>query len=196
MGVFIPRDRVTLKYCQSWSDSSEPATSHSAVPHTRGQQRHYLPLNTFQIEQSNTHVVLQLTHTVAFKAFWTEGHRQGDLSSWDYSCLVRWQISQHFCHLPWAAGASLTTRSASVVSRGELKFLLKAPRWQARKWGREGGREGIKDNYFHVMMPVWFCQGWVGTVRKVRWQHKSNPRSTLIVHNRNGLGEYNNYITN
>lgn len=43
--VFIPRDRVILRYYQCWIDSSEPASSHSAVPHTQDQECYYLPLH-------------------------------------------------------------------------------------------------------------------------------------------------------
>lgn len=58
----IPGDTETLKYCWSLTGSSEPARSHSVVPHTQGQQTHYLPLNTVEMEQSSTGGVLQLTH--------------------------------------------------------------------------------------------------------------------------------------
>lgn len=45
------------------------------------------------------------------------------------------------CHLPWAAGASLTTPRVSVVSRGELKFLLKALLCQAGRKRRTKEKE-------------------------------------------------------
>lgn len=45
------------------------------------------------------------------------------------------------CHLPWAAGASLTTPRVSVVSRGELKFLLKALLCQAGRKRRRKEKE-------------------------------------------------------
>lgn len=75
VGVFhvvflIPHDTVTLRYCWSWSDSSEPTTSHSAVPHRRGQQYHYLPLHTARQDGTKQHVcnfiadtILTHTHT-------------------------------------------------------------------------------------------------------------------------------------
>lgn len=148
---FLPHDRVTLRYCWSWSDSSEPATSHSAVPHTQGQECHYLPLHTDTEQHMRSfiaHTILTHTntwpyaHRVACQASRIEGHRHGDLSSWDFICLVLWEISQRSHHSPWAAGASLTTPSVSVVNRGELKFLLKAPVWQA---GRDAGRHERED---------------------------------------------------
>lgn len=48
MRVSAPRDTATLKYCRSWCDSSEPATSRSAAPRTPGQRSHYLLLTRSQ----------------------------------------------------------------------------------------------------------------------------------------------------
>ncbi len=55
MCVFIPHDTVTPWYCQSWSDSSEPVTSHSAAPRTRDRQCHYLPLHMARQDRTKQH---------------------------------------------------------------------------------------------------------------------------------------------
>lgn len=62
--VFTPHDRATLRYCQSWSDSSEPATSHSAVPHTQGQQCHYLLLHTVRQGGTEQHMCNFIADTI------------------------------------------------------------------------------------------------------------------------------------
>lgn len=54
--VSLPRERATLRYCRSWSDSSAPETSHSATPHILGQQCHYLPLHTPKQDRIEQHV--------------------------------------------------------------------------------------------------------------------------------------------
>lgn len=162
MCASIPGDTVTLKYCWSLNGSCEPVRSHSAVPHTRGQQTHYLPLNTAEMEtKQHTCRFIADTHTVAFHESWTEGHGQGDYSCGDYCCLLLWQGRWKFCPLPWAAGASWTTPRASVVSKGELKFLLKAPRFQVRKDGRAGEREGVgktdKNRVYYFQVNHYLC---------------------------------------
>lgn len=142
MCVFVPHDTVTLRYCQSWSDSSEPATSHSAVPHTQGQQCHYLPLHRARQNETKPHMcrfIADTIHTVAWQATKIEGHK-----TWWLVILRLTVVWYH--HSPWAAGASVTTPSTSVVIRGELKFLLKAPLWQTGrdKEKGEGGEEKDK----------------------------------------------------
>lgn len=84
--------------------------------------------------------------------------RTGWLFMWR---LLLQQGGWQFCPLPWAAGASWTTPRASVVSKGELKFLLKAPRYQVRKDGQAGEREGVgktdKNRVFYFQVNHCLC---------------------------------------
>lgn len=137
MWVFVPHDTVTLRYCQSWSGSSEPATSHSAVLHTQGQECHYLPLHRARQDGTKQHVQFYSWH---YTHSGLAGIKDRRPQTW-WLVILRLTVFWYH-HSPWAAGASVTTPSASVVIRGELKFLLKAPLWQTGRDKEKRGGEG------------------------------------------------------
>lgn len=160
-GLFLlPRDRGIRRCFRSWSDSSEPVTSRSAAPGTRGQQWHFLPLRGKRYDWKCV--------------IWKLSRVQG-------SVLTRTVCCCDASNSPWAAGASLTAPSGSMVSRGELKFFLKAPAWcigwdTGRKCDCYLRRQRDKNSYCTSnTIPLWLCSGTAGLHET--WAIKNVSRS-------------------
>lgn len=129
----IPHDRATLRYCRSWSDSSEPAMSHSAALHTQGQQCHYRLLHTARQSGTEEHVCNFITDTVVTHTqTCTHTHAHGGLSGIkDWRPQTWWLIILRFL----LVGFCDKSASVSITHPGQQEPLWPHPvdHWSAEE---------------------------------------------------------------